>query len=86
MKTYAVEFRKSGRTLQIPENGIILEHALRSGLNVVFGCQGGSCGTCMVLVEGETQQWGRCIDAEEKAQGYALICSAYPCSDLVIDA
>lgn len=86
MKTYTVEFRRTGRTLSMPENAIILEHALRQGIDLVYGCQGGSCGTCMVRVEGQTTQWGRCIDEEDVAAGYVLICSAYPNSDLVVDA
>lgn len=85
MATYRVHFKRCNRTLDIPEDGIILEHALRAGLDVEYGCQGGSCGTCMVKVEGEVFQWGRAIDEEEVAQGYALICSSYPKSDLVID-
>jgi len=82
---YRVHFSKSGRSIEIPEDGIILECALREGLNLAYGCQGGSCGTCMVKVHGEVFQWGRCIDEEEKAEGYALICSSYPRSDLVIE-
>jgi ferredoxin len=85
MQKYRVQFVKAGMTIDIPEDGIILEHALRAGLNVAYGCQGGSCGTCMVKVIGDVFQWGRCIDDEEKADGYALICSSYPRSDLVID-
>lgn len=84
-KTYRVHFKRSGRTLDIPEDGIILEQALRAGLDLSFGCQGGSCGTCMVKVEGEVFQWGRAIGDDEKEQGYALICSSYALSDLVID-
>ena len=83
--TYKVNFKRSGRVLDIPEDGIILEYALKAGLNVTYGCQGGSCGTCMVAVKGEVFQWGRAIDDEEKEQGYALICSSYPMSDLEVD-
>lgn len=86
IKTHKVHFKKSGRTIEMPENGIILEQALRNGLDVAFGCQGGSCGTCMCEVQGEVFQWGRAIDEEEKAQGKVLICSAYALSDLEIDA
>ncbi|MBM3460924.1 MAG: 2Fe-2S iron-sulfur cluster binding domain-containing protein [Armatimonadetes bacterium] len=85
MQTYRVTFKKSGRSIDVPENGIVLEWGLRAGLDITYGCQGGSCGTCMVRVEGEVFQWGRAIDEEEMAQGYALICSSYPRSDLVID-
>lgn len=86
MTTYRVHFKRSGRTLDIPEDAIILEYALRAGLSLTYGCQGGSCGTCMVKVEGQVFQWGHAIDEEEIAQGYTLICSSYPQSDLIIDA
>lgn len=82
---HKVHFKRCDRTIEIPEDGIILEHALRAGLDVAYGCQGGSCGTCMVKVTGQVFQWGRAIDDEEKEQGYALICSSYPMSDLEID-
>lgn len=85
MQMYRVEFATSGTTIEIPENGIILEHALRAGLRPTYGCQGGSCGTCMVKVQGDVYQWGRAIDEEEIEAGYALICSSYPRSDLVIE-
>jgi len=55
-------------------------------MQITYGCQGGSCGTCMVKVDGELFQWGRAIDEEEMAEGYALICSSYPRGDLAVDA
>lgn len=85
-KTHTIRFTRSGRTIDVPEDAIILEQALRSGLDVEYGCQGGSCGTCMVRVSGEVFQWGRAIDEDEKANGLVLICSAYALSDLEIDA
>lgn len=86
MKKYRVEFRQSGRTIEVAEDGILLEQALRAGLRPRYSCQGGSCGTCMVQVQGQVFQWGRCISEEEKAQGFVLLCSSYAESDLVIDA
>lgn len=86
LKSNKVHFKRSGRTLDIPENGIILEQALRNGLDVPYGCQGGSCGTCMTRVDGEVFQWGRAISEEEKGDGQVLICSAYALGDLEIDA
>lgn len=86
MQSYRVHFKKSGRTIEVPEDGIILECALRAGMQITYGCQGGSCGTCMVKVDGEIFQWGRAIDEEEMAEGYALICSSYPRGELSIDA
>lgn len=86
MTNHRVHFTRSGRTLDIPDDAIILEHALRNGLDLPYGCQGGSCGTCMVAVKGEVFGWGRAISDEDRANGYALICSSYALSDLEIEA
>lgn len=67
----------------------ILAAGLRQGFNLRYGCKHGGCGSCKALiVDGEVDQ----ADASsfalmdfEREQGYALLCSAYPLSDLVID-
>ncbi|MHB2021494.1 MAG: 2Fe-2S iron-sulfur cluster-binding protein [Candidatus Xenobia bacterium] len=84
-RTFRVEFRRLGQTLEIGEREIILEKALDAGLELDYGCLGGSCATCMVRVHGEVFQWGVAIDDDEKAAGKVLICSAYPRADLVIE-
>nr|AMK59195.1 putative alkene monooxygenase reductase [uncultured bacterium UPO45] len=67
----------------------VLVAGLRQGFNLRYGCKHGGCGSCKTLiVDGEVDQ----ADASsfalmdfEREQGYALLCSAYPLSDLVID-
>ena len=71
------------------EDEPILAAGLRQGFNLRYGCKHGGCGSCKTLiVEGEVDQ----ADASsfalmdfEREQGYALLCSAYPLSDIVID-
>jgi len=86
LRRFQVKFARSGRTIDIPEDGVILQHALRAGIPLSYSCQAGVCGSCMAAVQGEVVQWGRCIDDGQKTAGFVLLCSAYPCSDLIIDA
>ena len=67
----------------------VLSAILRSGAKVVFGCQGGGCGTCkMRLISGAVEH-GRCSAAvlleEEKENGSFLSCQARALSDLTIE-
>lgn len=87
VKRFRCEFRRSARVVEVAEDTVLLQQALRGGIRPSYSCQSGGCGACMVQVlEGEVDQWGRCITEEEKARGYVLLCSAYPRSDLVLDA
>ena len=56
---------------------------------IPYSCRGGRCGTCRVrLLEGEVvYPKGRpdALDAATEQAGFALCCSAYPVSDLVIE-
>jgi NAD(P)H-flavin reductase/ferredoxin len=71
------------------EDETILAAGLRQGYNLRYGCKHGGCGSCKALIiEGEADQ----ADASsfalmdfEREQGYALLCSAYPLSDITID-
>ena len=65
----------------------LLEAAEMSRIELPNSCRNGTCRTCMCrLVSGEvayTIEWPG-LSTEEKAEGYALPCVAYPCSDIVI--
>jgi len=67
----------------------ILQAAIRQGYNLRYGCKHGGCGMCKaLLVEGEVEQEGASSFALldfERAQGLALLCSAYPVSDVSIE-
>ncbi len=72
---------KPGQTLL----AAILEH----GRYLRYGCKNGGCSTCKVLlVDGEVDQRGSsmALSSSERAEGWALLCSASPLSDCTIDA
>jgi CDP-4-dehydro-6-deoxyglucose reductase, E3 len=67
----------------------VLEAALRAGLSVGYGCSNGNCGECKArVVSGEVREvrpHDFVIGELERAQGYTLLCSVAPVTDLVIE-
>lgn len=88
-KTYQVEIHHQGHTstLTVPEDQTVLSVALEAGIELPWSCNAGVCTTCAAQVlEGSIEQSdGMGISPELQAQGYALLCSAYPRSDLKIE-
>jgi len=68
----------------------ILEAALRAGLPVNYGCSNGNCGDCRARVlEGEVRKvrpHDYVFSETQKQQGYTLMCSVTPVSDLLLEA
>ena len=66
----------------------ILDAALRQGFDFPYGCQEGTCGTCIAgLVEGSVSYpyaEPESLTTADMAEGSILLCSAVPRSDLVI--
>ena len=76
-------------SFECEEEETILDAALRQGLSLRYGCKHGGCGSCKAqIADGE-------VDVEEastfalmdyeRSQGLALLCSAYPLSDIAIE-
>ncbi len=87
-KTYTVEILHQGETytIEAPEDKTILRAAGAAGLYLPTSCSSGVCTTCAAQVtEGEVEQGdGMGVSTELQAKGYALLCVAYPRSDLKI--
>jgi ferredoxin len=87
--SYTVEIQHQGNThrLTIPENQTILSAAQEAGLDLPYSCSAGVCTTCAAqLLEGSVDQTdGMGVSPELQAQGYALLCVAYPRSNLRIE-
>lgn len=88
-KTYTVEIHHQGKihTLQVPEDETILSVADAAGLDLPSSCHAGVCTTCAGQVtEGTVDQTdGMGVSPELQKQGYALLCVAYPRSDLKVE-
>ena len=87
---FTVTIRPSGRTFTTEGDETVLAAALRSGVGLPYGCKNGACGTCRGrLIEGTVlhkPHSASALSEADEARGYALICSAIPQSDVLIEA
>lgn len=89
-KTYTVEIQHEGKThiIEVPEDKQILSAAYAAGIDLPSSCNAGVCTTCAAqILEGTVEQSdGMGISPELQAEGYALLCVAYPRSNLKIES
>ena len=87
--SYTVEVHHQGttQTITVPEDQTILDAAQQAGLDLPTSCGAGVCTTCAALVlEGNVEQSeGMGVSPELQEQGYALLCVAYPRSDIKLE-
>ena len=87
---YTVEIQHKGQThtLQVPDDQTILAVAQAAGLNLPSSCNAGVCTTCAAqILEGSVDQAeGMGVSPDLQAQGYVLLCVAYPRSNLKIES
>ncbi len=86
---YKVTLRPSGHEFEVPEGGKILDAGLAAGGAMPYSCRTGTCRTCRgKILEGKVD-YGfthpHYLPDEHRAAGLALLCSAMPLSDLVIE-
>lgn len=84
---HRVEFARTKRVIECESPLSILEAARRAGVRLPSSCAKGVCGTCKSKVLSGTfvQDPVGGIRPREVAAGMALLCSARPTSDLVVD-
>ncbi len=87
--SYTVEIHHQDTitTLSVPADQTILEAAQAAGLDLPYSCSAGVCTTCAAMVlEGTVDQTdGMGVSPDLQAEGYALLCVAYPRSNLKIE-
>ncbi|ERN40028.1 ferredoxin (2Fe-2S) [Rubidibacter lacunae KORDI 51-2] len=89
-QTYSVEIRHQGNThtIQVPADRTVLDAAHEAGIDLPSSCTAGVCTTCAaLLLSGEVDQSeGMGVSPELQAEGYALLCVAFPRSDLKLES
>ncbi|CAD6342405.1 unnamed protein product [Miscanthus lutarioriparius] len=84
-RAYKVTIEHGGesRVVEVEKDETILSRALDEGLDVPHDCKLGVCMTCPArLVSGVVDQSDGMLSDDVVAQGYALLCAAYPRSDM----
>jgi ferredoxin len=75
----------SERTIEVRSDEHIWDVALRAGIRLPALCHQGWCLTCAAKIEGEggvDQRDSVMFIEQDKDEGYALLCTGKPCSDL----
>lgn len=71
---FTVDLRKTGRTVDVPEDRSILEALRDAGVPTVSSCESGTCGTCKTrLLEGEADHRDMVLMDEERGD-HIMIC------------
>jgi propane monooxygenase reductase subunit len=86
--TCRVRLEPSGTVFQASEGEAVLNAALRQGVPLRYGCRHGNCSSCKYLVSDGEVDLGNAspysLSEREREEGWALLCCARACSDLVI--
>ena len=86
--TFLVELASSGRTIEVPPNVSILDALEKAGVQVLYSCREGTCGTCETTVlEGEPDHRDSVLTPQERASNeFMMICVSRARGDrLVLD-
>lgn len=83
-----IELDGDTTTVTVPDDEYILDAGHEAGLDLPFSCRNGNCTSCVgKLLEGDVDQSdGLALESDQKEDGYALLCSSYPCSNCHIRA
>ncbi|HVZ13539.1 MAG TPA: 2Fe-2S iron-sulfur cluster-binding protein [Bauldia sp.] len=83
---HRVTIAELNRSFEVDDDETMLIAALRANIHIPHDCKSGTCATCRFrLIEGEIayREDPMALSPEERDEGYALACQAWPQSDLV---
>jgi ferredoxin len=89
--TAVVVTTTDGESFDVAAGEVVLDAALRAGATIPYSCRSGTCRTCISRVlSGRIEHDpdyadDLLIDADEIAEGYRLLCSAFAYTDSVLE-
>ena len=87
--SHHVTLQPSGHTFEVPDGQTVLGAGLAAGWNLPYSCRLGMCRSCRARILDGRIEYGEhfthVLTPEMKAHGFALLCSASPLSDLVVE-
>lgn len=87
---YKVEISHLGtiQTIEVREDQTILQAAYDAGIDLPSSCNAGVCTTCAAqLSQGSVEQGeGMGLSPDLQKESYALLCVAYPRSDIKLES
>ncbi|NGN62332.1 oxidoreductase [Streptomyces sp. A7024] len=85
---FEVELARSGRTLTVPADASVLDTVRAAGVEVLYSCTEGTCGTCETeVVEGTPDHRDSLLSEEERRAGETMMICVSRCRGerLVLD-
>lgn len=84
---FNLTFKKTGKTVVVEKNEILLERIEAEGITIESACRAGNCGCCQVKkLTGETKTMNNIGLHKERAdEGYILTCTTHLESDVELD-
>lgn len=90
MKKYKIELINKNENIkqnfECYETEFILDAAEANNIELPYSCRAGSCSTCLAkIINGKLDQSDQTfLEKKDLDKGFALLCIAYPSSDLII--